>query len=247
MTKPIYLTFFEHLDELRKRIIISLIALLIGTLAACYYSAAALRILLQPVTSEIHEFYFFSPAAAFMVKFKIALLLGFLAASPVIISQLWLFVSPGLHGKEKKLVIPLIGVTSALFLSGAFFCFTLVIPYIFKFLVGMQTEFLKPMISIESYMNFLFGMMLAFGISFNMPVFIIAFVLVGLLSVKTLNRYQRHIVVLIFILAAVLTPTPDISGQLMLAVPLVLLFELSIVGSWIIEKLRKREKAMNER
>ena len=242
MTKPAYLTFFEHLDELRKRIVISLVALLIGTIAGCYYADPLLRLLLQPVASEIHEFYFFSPTAAFLIKFKIALLLGILAASPVIISQLWFFVSPGLHGKEKKMVIPLIGVTSVLFLSGAFFCFAVVIPFAFKFLVGMQTEFLKPMISIESYMNFLFGMLLAFGISFNMPVFIMAFVRVGLLSVKTLNRYQRHAIVLIFIIAAVLTPTPDISGQLMLAVPLVCLFELSIVGSYVIEKFKKKDR-----
>ena len=242
MTRPVYLTFFEHLDELRKRLVISLVTLLIGTLVGCYYSDTALRLMLEPAASQIHEFYFFSPTAAFLVKFKIAFLLGFLAASPVVISQLWLFVSPALHTKERKMVIPLIGVTSVLFLLGVFFCYATVIPFTFKFLIGMQTDFLKPMISIESYINFVLGMFLAFGISFNMPVFILAFVRVGLLSVKTLNRYQRHIVVLIFILAAVLTPTPDISGQLMLAVPLVFLFELSIAGSWVMESLRKKDR-----
>jgi sec-independent protein translocase protein TatC len=242
MTRSAYLTFFEHLDELRKRMTISLVALLIGTIAGCYYADPSLRLLLQPVAPEIHEFYFFSPTAAFLVKFKIALLLGFLVASPVVISQLWLFVSPGLRGKEKKMVIPLIGVTSILFLLGAFFCFYVVIPFAFKFLIGMRTDYLKPMISIENYMDFLFGMLLGFGVSFNMPVFIMAFVYAGLLNVKMLNRYQRHIIVLIFIVAAVLTPTPDISGQLMLAVPLVVLFELSIIGSWLIERLRKKNR-----
>ncbi len=242
MKNPAYLTFFEHLDELRKRIVISLIALLVGTIIGCFFSDPLLRILLEPVTSEIHEFYFFSPAVAFLIKFKVALIAGFLLASPIIISQLWFFVSPGLRAKEKRVIVPLIVVTSVLFILGVLFCFYIVIPFTFKFLVGMQTDFLKPMISIESYMNFLFGMLLAFGISFNMPVFIMAFVFAGLLKVKTLNRYQRHIIVVIFIIAAVLTPTPDISGQLMLAIPLTVLFELSIVGSWFIETIRHKDR-----
>ncbi len=241
MARTVYLTFFEHLDELRKRVLISLVALLVGTVAGCYYSDPALKFLLQPALSEIQNFYFFSPASAFMIKFKIALLLGFIIVSPVLISQLWLFVSPALHGKEKKMVLPLILMTSALFLCGVVFCFLVVIPFAFKFLIGMQTDYLKPMISIESYMDFLFGLLLAFGVSFNMPIFILAFVAVGILKVSMLNRYQRHIMVLIFILAAILTPTPDISGQLMLAIPLVLLFELSVIGSWVIERLRKQK------
>ena len=212
--------------------------LLIGTVVGCFYADPVLQLLLQPAALKIHEFYFFSPTSAFLIKFKIALLLGFLLASPVLISQLWFFVSPGLYGKEKKMILPLVILTSALFLSGVFFCFTLVIPIAFKFLIGMQTDFLKPMISIESYMDFLFGMLLAFGLSFNMPIFIMAFSYAGLLTVKTLNHFRRHSIVLIFILAAVLTPTPDISGQLMLAVPLVILFEMSIGGCWLIERLR---------
>ena len=140
------------------------------------------------------------------------------------------------------MILPLIFMTTLLFLCGVFFCFYIVIPFAFKFLIGLQTDFLKPMISIESYMDFLFGLLLAFGISFNMPVFIMAFVYVGVLRVRLLNRYQKHIVVLIFVIAALLTPTPDISGQLLLAIPLVLLFELSVVGSWLIERMRKKKK-----
>ena len=238
MNKPLYLTFFEHLDELRKRMLIVLSFLLIGTVVGCFYVDPALQLLLQPAALKIREFYFFSPTTAFLIKFKIALLLGFLLASPVLISQLWFFVSPGFYGKEKKMILTLAVLTSALFLSGVFFCFQLVIPVAFKFLIGMQTDFLKPVISIESYMDFLFGMFLAFGLSFNMPIFIMAFSYAGLLPVKTLNHFQRHIVVLIFILAAVLTPTPDISGQLMLAVPLVVLFEMSVAGCWLIERFR---------
>ena len=242
MKNKVYLTFFEHLDELRKRTLISLLALFVGTIIGCCYAGPALEFFLKPAASEIHEFYFFSPTSAFLIKFKVVLILGFVIASPVLISQLWFFVSPGLHGKEKKMVLPLIVVTSVLFLSGIFFCFYIAIPFAFKFLIGMQTDFLKPMISIESYMDFLLGMLLAFGLSFNMPVFIMAFVYAGVLKVSTLNHYQRHMVVLIFIIAAVFTPTPDISGQLMLAIPLLVLFELSVAGSWMIERMRSRKK-----
>lgn len=240
MTKQVYLTFFGHLDELRKRLFLSLLALLVGTAAGCYYVDPVLRLLYQPAALEVHEFYFFSPASAFLIKFKVALLLGFLIASPVLISQLWLFISPALRGKEKRMILPLMLAMSLLFLCGTFFCFTVVLPFAFKFLVNMQTDFLKPMISIESYMDFMFGMLLAFGISFNMPIFIMAFVLVGILKVNTLNHYQRHTVVLIFILAAILTPTVDISGQLMLAIPLVILYEISVAGSWLIERFRRK-------
>ena len=240
MKTPVYLTIFGHLDELRKRLFVSLVAWLMATAVGGYYADPVLRWLLQPVAMEVHEFYFFSPPAAFLIKFKIALLLGFLIASPILISQLWLFVSPGLYGKEKKMILPLIFMTTLLFLCGVFFCFYIVIPFAFKFLIGLQTDFLKPMISIESYMDFLIGLLLAFGISFNMPIFIMAFVYVGVLRVGLLNRYQRHMIVLIFVIAAVLTPTPDISGQLLLAIPLVILFELSVVGSWLIERMRKK-------
>lgn len=236
---PITLTFFEHLNELKKRLLVSLMALFVGTIAGSCFADQALRLLLEPGTSEIHTFYFFSPTTAFFMKFKIALLLGFLLASPVLIGQLWLFVSPALHGKEKRMVLPLIAVTTALFLSGVFFCFYTVIPFAFKFLMSMQTDFLKPMISIESYMDFLFGMFFAFGLSFNLPVFILAFVYAGLLKVSTLNRHQRQAIVLVFILAAVLTPTPDISGQLLLALPLAALFELSVAGAWLVERMKK--------
>lgn len=239
MKTPVYLTVFGHLDELRKRLFISLVAWLAATVIGCYYADPVLRWLLRPVALEVHEFYFFSPTAAFLIKFKIALLLGFLIASPILISQLWLFVSPGLYGKEKKMILPLILMTTLLFLCGVFFCFYIAIPFAFKFLIGLQTDFLKPMISIDSYMDFLFGLLLAFGISFNMPIFIMSFVYVGVLRVRLLNRYHKHIIVLIFVVAAVLTPTPDITGQLLLAIPLVVLFELSVVGSWLIEKLKR--------
>ena len=240
MAQQVYLTFFEHLEELRKRLVISLALIAVGTAAGFFYSDAVLKFLLTPVESKIDQVYFFSPAEAFVVKFKVAFLFGVIAASPGVISQLWLFLSPALHAKEKRALIPLVVVTSFLFLSGVFFCFYLVMPTALQFLVGMQTDFLKPLLSIKNYVDLLFGMLLAFGFCFTLPIFVVVLAFWGVLNSGTLNKYQRHVIVGIFIIAAVVTPTPDFTGQILLAVPLLLLFELSVIGCRAIEWFKKK-------
>ena len=125
---------------------------------------------------------------------------------------------------------------------GAIFSFVAVLPMTLNFLIGQQTDYLRPLVSMNEYFSFLTGMMLAFGFAFNLPVFIVAFVASGFVSVKTLNQYQRHIIVFIFIAAAVLTPGPDIASQLMLAVPLLVLFELSVAAGWFVENMRKGKR-----
>ena len=239
-SKTTTFTLFEHLEELRSRIIICLAAVFAATAASYFYSEKLLEILLRPVASEIDKVYFFSPADAFLVRIKVSFLAGILVSSPVVLSQLWFFVSPALRVRERRIVIPLCFLTSALFLSGAFFCFYFVLPLALKFLVGMQTQVLRPMISIDSYVSFLSGMLLAFGVAFNVPVLILVLVFAGVLSSAFLNRYQRHAILLIFIAAAVLTPGPDIASQISLAVPLLLLFEMSVVGAKVVEFLKKR-------
>lgn len=236
------LTFFEHLEELRRRLLISLIAFSVAAGVGYLYSDKALRFLMRPITAHINEIYFFSPAEAFLVKVKVALFLGVIGASPVIASQLWLFVSPALRPVERKAIWPLIILTTVLFLTGVCVSFFAVSPMALNFLVGMQNEFLKPMISITEYLNFLTGMLLAFGVAFNLPVVIMGLVFAGILNAKTLNQYQRHVIVLIFVAAAILTPGPDIASQLFLALPLVALFELSVLGALLIAWMRRKDK-----
>ena len=240
MAQQIYLTFFEHLEELRKRLVISLALVGIGTVAGFFYSDAVLKFLLMPIESKINQVYFFSPAEAFVVKFKVAFLFGVITASPGVISQLWLFLSPALHTKEKRTLIPLVLVTSLLFLSGVLFCFYLAMPYALQFLIGMQTDFLKPIISIKNYIDLLFGMLFAFGFCFTLPIFVMVLAFWGVLNSRTLNKYQRHVIVGIFIIAAVVTPTPDFTGQIMLAIPLLLLFEMSVLGCRGIEWFKRK-------
>ena len=242
MTKQAYLTFFEHLEELRKRLVISLVFVGIGTAFGLFYSDTVLKFLLSPIESQIDQVYFFSPAEAFVVKLKVAFLFGLLVTSPGTISQIWLFFSPALRSNEKRVLLPLIFVSPCLFLSGVLFCFYLAMPYALRFLIGMQTDFLRPIISVENYIDLFFGMLVAFGACFILPIFIVALAFWGILTFNMLNKCQRHAIVVIFVVAAVATPTPDIMGQMILALPLLLLFEISVLGSKLVEVFGKKKR-----
>src|SRR3989338_3938171 len=238
------LTFFEHLDELRKRIIVALVAVSFGTLLSYTYSDRLLQILIRPMELGQNHVYFFSPAEACIVKLKVALFTGLFLASPVVLNQTWIFISPAFHKREKKAVSVVTLIASFFFLSGIVFCFYAVIPPAIRFLMGLQTDFLKPMISVTDYLDFLFGMLLAFGVAFNLPVFVMALALIGVLNPRTLNHYHKHAIVLIFILAALLTPSPDIASQILLAAPLLALFEISVLGVFWVERRRRVKSLM---
>jgi sec-independent protein translocase protein TatC len=221
--------FLAHLEELRVRLFVSLIAVGGGMVIAYFYADDLLRFILLPIHSKINSVYFFAPAEAFTVKIKIAFFASLLAMSPIVISQVWQFVSPALYQKEKKFVVPLILVSSALFLFGAWFCYYEVLPFALQFLVGMGNDVLVPMISVTQYIHFVIFMALGFGVAFNLPVLIVLLVMLKLLRASSLNKYQRHAILLIFIAAAILTPSPDIASQILLAVPLVALFEIHLI------------------
>lgn len=239
MTSPSALNFFEHLEELRKRILIGLGALLAGTLLGYLGSDRVLEFLLSPILGQIGEAYFFSPAEGLLVKLKVAFFVGTLLSSPVLFWQFWLFVSPAFYQKEKWAFLFLVSVTVALFVSGALFSFYVVLPPALRFFVGMRTPYLKPMISVTEYISFLSGMSLAFGVAFNLPVVLLGLTRAGILNGAMLRQYRRHAVVLIFIVAAILTPGPDIASQLMLAAPLFVLFEASVLLTKVFEPGKK--------
>jgi sec-independent protein translocase protein TatC len=235
-----HLTFFEHLDELRKRLLFSVAAVAAASLGAFFFADRILEFLINPGNFRMGALYFFYPAEAFLAKINVALLTGFVLASPIVAGQAWLFISPGLHENERKAITPLILMTSFLFLAGVMFSFFLVLPFALDFFMGMRTEFLQPMVSVGKYVSFVSSMLLIFGLAFNLPVFVMGLASTGLLNTRVLNHYQRHAVVLIFILAAILTPGPDIASQLLLALPLLALFELSVIGAFLIERARRR-------
>ena len=226
----------SHLDELRKRVFVCLITFAAATFISCFFSRHILDFLTWPLRHYTQTaLYFQKPHEAFFVSFKAAAFSGFFFSLPVILTQGWGFFSPALYGHEKKWFFPVVLASTLLFFIGAIFAYTLVIPFGLQFLLSFQTESLKPILDVASYISFLTGMLLAFGILFDFPVILIGLVKLGVVSSKTLAKSRRIAVVFIFIAAAILTPSPDPFSQCLLAFPLILLFEISLFISARIE------------
>ena len=242
MEKVIIGTFLEHLDELRRRLWSSVLAFLAGAGVSLFYADRLLELAFAPAKNQIQTLYFFTPADAFVVKIKLALLSGFFVSSPVILWQLWQFLSPAMRAGEKKAIVPFVIFTSALFFAGAIFAFHFVLPATLRILVGMQTDLLRRMLSASEYLSFVSLLLIAFGAAFNLPVFVLILVATGIVNVQMLNQFQRQAVVLIFIAAAILTPGPDIASQLMLAIPLLILYETSVLAAVVMDGLRRRKE-----
>lgn len=228
--------WIEHLEELRKRVFVILTALACGAAVSYFFSDPLLGLLTAPIRELQENLYFLTPYEAFLVRLEISLFSGAVLASPVILTQIWLFVAPGLYEKEKKSLCLGVGLTLACFMAGMLFAFFAVLPFAMKFFLGFQTSDLKPLISIRQYLSFTFHFLFGFGIAFLFPAFILLLVKLGLVGAGTLVKQRKAAVVIIFITAAVLTPSPDIMSQILLAVPLLVLFEVSVFLAKRIER-----------
>jgi len=217
--------FLAHLEELRWRIIKSLVSILVFSVMAYVFSDKILDFL----TKSIDNIYFTAPTEAFAVRIKISLIVGLILSFPVVFYQLWQFVVPGLMDKEVKTVIPAVIFATFFFISGAVFCFYLVLPVGIKFLLSFQTDKLKPWLSVKDYVSFVSWMILAFGVVFQLPIVSYFLGKVGIITHHTLSKGRKYAIVIILILAAALTPSPDVFSQLLLAVPLYFLYEVSII------------------
>ena len=228
-----------HLEELRRRIVVSLLIFSLTFIAACFFSRQLLDLLIKPL-GEMGgvQIFFQKPFEAFLAHVKVAALAALTFSSPVLFTQIWFFLAPGLYASEKKTILAIAGASTLLFLVGIFFAYFLAIPWGLRFLLSFQTENLKPLLSIGPYFSFITGMILSFGILFDFPVFIVGCVKLGVVKVQTFAGARRLIIVVIFILAAILTPSPDPVSQILLALPLVLLFEVSL---WIARRVEKKE------
>ncbi|EQB63868.1 MAG: hypothetical protein RBG1_1C00001G1447 [candidate division Zixibacteria bacterium RBG-1] len=222
---PKEMPFLAHLEELRWRIIKSLISILLFSVIAYLFSEKILDFL----TKSVDNIYFTAPTEAFAVRIKISLIAGLILSFPVVFYQLWQFVVPGLMDKEAKMVIPAVIFATFFFVGGAVFCFYLVLPVGIKFLLSFQTDKLKPWLSVKDYISFVSWMILAFGLVFQLPIVSYFMGKVGIITHKTLSKGRKYAIVIILILAAALTPSPDVFSQLMLAAPLYFLYEVSII------------------
>jgi sec-independent protein translocase protein TatC len=240
----------EHLGELRKRILVSLISLLVAFVIAFYYSEQIFRLIMFPLkynldfsvkNAYIHfvpvdklqntKLVFLAPTEALWMNIKIALVSGLILSLPVIFFQLWRFISPGLLEREKKYIVPFIFSATGLFLIGAAFCFIVVLPFAMQFLLNYKVgDFLMPMLSVGKYVDFCLKFILAFGAIFELPIVIVFLVKMGIVTPKTLSKNRKFAVLVAFVIAAFLTPTPDAFNQTLMAIPIILLYE---VGIWI--------------
>ena len=215
----------EHLTELRSCLFKAGAALVAGTAVSFYY----LEQIMAALTAPIGQLYYLRPAEAFMVYLKIALLAGLILASPMVLYQLYSFVRPALTLREKHYALCTIPIIIVLFLGGMLFSYYLVFPRAVEFFLGFGAERVSPLISIESYLDFMLMLVVPFGFVFNIPVVLLLLVYVKLVSAQTLNNNQKHLNQAAFILAALITPTPDIFTQSLLALPMVVLYEVSLV------------------
>ncbi|MFO7560832.1 MAG: twin-arginine translocase subunit TatC [Desulfobacterales bacterium] len=236
--------FTEHLEELRTRLIRSFIAVGIGFAVSYGFKEKIFEVLIHPLVSVLPtdgKMIFTGLPEAFFTYLKVAFLSGLLAASPVIIFEFWMFVSPGLYKKEKTLLIPIIILSTVFFLGGALFGYFIVFPYGFKFFLGFANENIQALPSMREYLSFAAKMLLAFGLVFELPLVITFMARLGIVTVDTLKKNRKYAVLLFFAGSAILTP-PDVVTQVMMAVPLMFLYEISIFGARIFGKKKSEEE-----
>jgi sec-independent protein translocase protein TatC len=224
------MSFFSHLEELRWRLVKIAVALLVCFVPCWIFWRQIFDVVmvypLQFADPKPHLI-FTSPVEAVLLSFKIAFGAGFVLAAPVIFYQIWKFIAPGLYPKEKKLVMPTVVASTVAFLSGILFCYFL-LPFLFKVLTSYAGSRLDPFFKIDEYFSFLLKLSIAFGLVFELPVVSFVLARVGVLKAEFLLRHARIAIVVIFVIAAILTP-PDIFSQMALAVPLLALYGISIL------------------
>lgn len=219
------MSLIEHLEEFRRRLIICIIAVAIGSGASWFYVPRLVEIITRPVG----KLYYLSPGEAFFTYLKMSVFAGFLVSLPIVLYQVWLFVVPALTRRERTTALILVPASLALFFLGLAFSYLLVLPAGLKFFLGFATENLQPLLSLGQYLSFVISFLLPFGVIFELPIFIMVLAKMGLVSSAFLQKSRKLTLVLAFVVGALVAPTPDIFSQTMVAIPLVLLYELSIL------------------
>ena len=232
------MSFFDHLTELRTRIVWSLVPAGVGLGIALYFTTPVMRFLSGHLKTEL---VFTTPTEAFWTYMKVAMIMGLFIAMPIILWNVWAFVAPGLHKHERKYAAPFVIIGSLLFIGGGAFAMLVVVPFAITFLVSFgQDQGLKPMITISSYIDFILKFTLAFGVVFEMPVVITLLSMLGVVTPQFLSKNRKYAILINFVIAAILTPTPDIVNQSLMAGPLIILYEVGIICSRVVARKKTR-------
>ena len=236
------MSFLDHLDELRKRIIYSLYALIGCCLVAFFFWEQVFRYFVTYFSAYGGKVIYTEPMAGFMFSLQLTVLLGVIASAPFIFSQLWLFVAPGLYSREKRVVIPFVVFSSALFFAGAYFAHRLGFPAMWRFFASYEIEGLSFMPALDITFGFYVKVVLGLGLTFQMPMLVFFLAKFGIVSAKFLVKQFRYAVLIIFIIAAVITPSADVVTQVIFAAPMLVLYILSIGVAFVFGKARPKEQ-----
>ena len=232
--------FLDHLEELRWRIIKGLLAIIVGSAVSFGFIDQILEILLKPTTSTSYRIALqvLSVQGMFLIKWFIAFISGFVLAMPVVVYQIWKFVTPGLKINEKRYALPVVLFACISFITGVSFGYLILIPFSLEFFSGMGAGLVENNFSITYYFSFLTWLLLGAGLVFQLPVLSLFLSAIGVLTPPFMRHYRRHAIVTILILSSFITP-PDPVSMLMMAVPLVVLYEISIGVSWMVNHRRE--------
>jgi sec-independent protein translocase protein TatC len=240
--------FLDHLEELRKRLVYSIIAVLAG-FVVCWFGAGRLVDFMQrPITNVLHhhnlpdKLVYLNPVDPFNLYLKVAGVAGLFLASPFVLYQLWLFIAPGLYRHEKRYVFPFMASSVGLFLLGGYFGYRIVYPRALEFLIDFGKQF-APMITIEEYTQLFVTIIVGMGAIFEMPILVFFLALMGIVSAGWMWRNIRYSIMGIFIVAAIITPTPDIVNMCIFAAPMLGLYVLSIGIAWMVHPTQRKKRA----
>ena len=239
------MSLLQHLEELRRRIIYSVLFIAAGFAGAWYYAERIFALMQQPIVTALRahkmdeKLVYLNPTEPFNMYLKIGLIAGIFLASPFVLYQIWLFIAPGLYRHEKRYVLPFMFFAVGLFLAGGYFGFVLVYPAALDFLIGYGEQF-RPMITIGEYTDLFMTVILGLGIVFEMPILIFFVALMGIVDAAFLWKNFRYAILIIFIAAAILTPTTDILNMCIFAAPMVVLYFISIGIAWFVHPKRRK-------
>lgn len=243
------MSFFQHLEELRRRLLVSLVAVALGAVLGLVFARDIFHLVAIPILDSFralgmeNRLIFTSPMAPLKIYLEVGLFAGLVVASPVVLWQLWLFVAPGLYRHERGYVAAFVMFASGLFALGIAFAFWVALPITLKFLIGLGIQDFQAFISINEYMSLALMMLLWLGVIFEIPVLIFFLSLIGLVTPGLLWRYFRHAILVITILAAAITPTTDVLTMTVFAVPMVVLYLVGIGVSFLVVRRRDRQAA----
>jgi sec-independent protein translocase protein TatC len=239
------MSFLEHLDELRKRIIWALVSIVGGFGIACFFLQRIFEFVMKPMQAALPKgqtLIYTEPTEALMLYLKMALLMGVLIGSPGVMTQVWLFVAPGLYANEKKLAIPFVICASGLFISGAAFSHYVLFPLAWRFFASFSNEFIKFTPRVEPVFDLYVRLILALGVVFQLPILMFVLARFGIVTARFLIKNFKYAVLIMFVVAAVVTPDGSIVNQVVMAAPMIALYIISIGVAWVFGKKRTAEE-----